>query len=212
MSLEPNAPVTYLITPGTITSENFLAARAVLLDRIRLAADLGISMVQIREKALPVRRLCELAADVLEITHKTRTKLLINDRADVAAAIGADGVHLTANSLASETVRTWLGDHIVIGVSVHSKMETVQAASGGADFAVFAPVFASPGKGKPKGPEALADLCREVDPFPVLALGGVDETNYGEVLDAGAAGFAAIRALNTETSMRSILTTLAGRI
>ena len=74
----------------------------------------------------------------------------------------------------------------------------------GADFITFSPVEYSPNKGKPQGIERLKEVCEHLKPFPVIALGGVDETNYADVLKAGASGFAAIRFLNDERNLRKL--------
>ena len=122
---------------------------------------------------------------------------------DIALAAGAVGVHLTENSLAAEIVRRVFPAGFVIGVSAHS-IETLSAAkSGGADFAVFSPVFASPGKGAPVGVEALRAARARLEPFPIIALGGVEETNYEAVLKI-ADGFAAIRFLNDAENLRKL--------
>lgn len=187
---------------------NFDAASVEILDIIRIAVDEGISMVQIREKRLPARLLCELVEATEEITRGTATKLLVNDRADIAVAAGADGVHLTANSLPPEVIRDKFPARLLIGVSVHSIEAATEAAVSRADFAVFGPVFLTPGKDQPHGLERLARVSDRLDPFPILALGGIDEMNVDAVLAAGASGFAAIRALNDPISMRSIMKTL----
>ncbi len=201
-------PLSYLITKGEATAMNFDAASVEILDIIRIAVDEGISMVQIREKRLPARLLCELVEATEEITRGTATKLLVNDRADIAVAAGADGVHLTANSLPPEVIRNKFPSGLLIGVSVHSIEAAAEAARRGADFAVLGPVFSTPGKGEPIGIEQFGYVCDRLKPFPVLALGGIDEMNVDAVLAAGASGFAAIRALNDPISMRSIMKTL----
>ncbi|MFZ1702476.1 MAG: thiamine phosphate synthase [Pyrinomonadaceae bacterium] len=211
MNLTVNKPITYLITEGVVNPENFATASRKLLDHLRLAVDEGISMIQIREKSLPTRLLCDLASNALGITTSSSTKLLINDRADVAVAVGADGVHLTANSLPADVIRKKFSASLIIGASVHSMNEAKLTAQQGADFAVFAPVFGSPGKGEPKGIAMLAEICRVVKPFPILALGGVDETNVEAILDAGGDGFAAIRALNDLASLRTMSKMLKDR-
>jgi thiamine-phosphate pyrophosphorylase len=94
---------------------------------------------------------------------------------------------------------------LIIGVSTHNQAEVVECREAGADIALFGPVFDTPRKGPAAGLKALADVCSSVDPFPVLALGGVDQTNWRSVLEAGAAGFAAIRSFNDIGSLRRIM-------
>jgi thiamine-phosphate pyrophosphorylase len=116
---------------------------------------------------------------------------LVNDRADVALAAGADGVHLPARGLSPADARA-LGLRLV-GVSAHSAADVERAAREGADFAVFAPVYDTPGK-LGQGEGALAEACRAA-PIPVLALGGVDATNAPRCIEAGARGVACIRSV-----------------
>jgi thiamine-phosphate pyrophosphorylase len=189
-------PITYLITRGEATPANFDKQREMILGVVRAAAENGISLVQIREKQLTTKLLFSLVSDAAAITVDSSTRLMVNDRADVAIGAGADGVHLTAASLPVSLVRSTFGDGLLIGASTHNMTEAAAAKRSGADLAVFGPVFATPGKGEPVGLDELAAVCRSLAPFPVVGLGGIDESNYRDVLNAGASGFAAIRFLN----------------
>lgn len=154
--------------------------------------------MQIREKHLSATVLYQLATSAAGITRGTATKLLVNDRADIAAAAGADGVHLTTSSLPTAVVRRSFGDRFLIGVSTHSLGEASLARSSGADFVVFGPVFETTSKreyGAPLGLNNLATVCAELSPFPILALGGVTLDNVAECIRAGAGGVAAISML-----------------
>ncbi len=197
-------PAVYLITEGLATLANYPEIREKILDVVRLAVDCGVSMVQIREKHLSTKLLFNLASNAAAITAGSRTALLVNDRADVAMAAGADGVHLTSSSLSAKTVRTFFGNDRLIGASTHSADEAINAAANGADFVVFGPVFETPGKRDVIGIDELTQVCSRLEPFPVIALGGIDVSNYEIVLEAGAAGFAAIRALNDPESLKSL--------
>lgn len=200
-----NKPLLYLITKGAATTENFREKRAETLDIIKQAVAAEISLIQIREKNLPARLVYELTSEAVKLTKNSKTKLLVNDRADVALAANADGVHLTASSLPPEIVRSLLGADLIIGVSAHSAAEVEAAKRGGANFAVFGPVFTTPSKikyGAPQGIEKLREAVAAVEDFPVLALGGIDETNYAEVLRV-ADGFAAIRFLNDAKNFKN---------
>lgn len=155
----------------------------------------GIDLVQIREKKLSAGVLYELSESAARLTRGSSTKLLINDRSDIAAAAGADGVHLTAHSLPAEVVRRTLGDDFLIGVSTHAVQEGGVARNSGADFVVFGPVFETTSKseyGPPQGLSNLEKVCLELAPFPVLALGGLTIENVTDCLDAGAQGVAGI--------------------
>lgn len=158
-----------------------------------------IDLVQIREKNLSASMLYQLSSRAAAITRGNATKLLINDRSDIAASAGADGVHLTTSSLPTKVVRRTFGDEFLIGVSTHSLAEAELARRSGADFVVFGPVFETASKqkyGEPQGLTNLRTVCSELAPFPVLALGGVGTSNVAECIQAGARGIAAIRMLN----------------
>ena len=206
MRLPTNRPLVYLITSGEMSEANFETARVQIVSLVKAAVECGVSLIQLREKQLSGKYLYELASELATITNETETRLLINDRADIAKASGADGVHLTARSLPVEVVRRLFGEDFLIGVSTHSSDEIRSASANGADFVVLGPVFQTPNKGTPVGLEKLRDICNEFSSFPVLGLGGIDELNFQTVLQAGAAGFAAIRALNNVESMRRVLT------
>jgi thiamine-phosphate pyrophosphorylase len=170
-----------------------------LHDCIRLAAAAGIDWIQIREKDLDARSLVELARFAVAETRATRTRVLINDRLDIALAAGAAGVHLGEKSLPLETVIDWrrsaVRSDFMIGASCHSLGSAHAAELAGADYIFFGPVFATPSKaafGPPQGIERLREVCAAVK-IPVLAIGGVSAENARECLGAGAAGIAAIR-------------------
>jgi thiamine-phosphate pyrophosphorylase len=189
-------PIAYLITPGKATSENFPSYRSELLTTVRLAAEYGVGLVQLREKLLSARLVFELCTDVVRTLNEYPVRVLVNERADIAVASGADGVHLPSFGIRVSDIRAAFGGDLIIGVSTHTAGEVSAAKSDGADFAVFGPVFESPGKGPPVLPKKLANAVRSAAGMPVIALGGIDETNVDLVLEAGAAGFAAIRWLN----------------
>jgi len=152
--------------------------------------------------------LYELAARAAALTRGSFTRLLVNDRADIAQAAGADGVHLTASSLEASIVRTTFGADFLIGVSTHSLAEARAARDGGADFAVFGPVFETAAKltyGEPAGLEKLAEAAHELSPFPIIALGGITLTNAPNCLDAGASGIAGISLFNQCSDLHRVV-------
>jgi thiamine-phosphate pyrophosphorylase len=170
-----------------------------LLERIGAAFRAGVDWVQVREKRMPVRALCGLVERAARLPEKGAGKLLVNERLDVALACGADGVHLPADSLPAGAVRRATPRGFLVGVSCHTVEEVEGAAREGASFAVLGPIFATPGKGPPQGVGLLRQACGRVAPlrFPVLALGGLTLENASPCLEAGAAGFAAIRLFQT---------------
>lgn len=167
--------------------------------KIRVAIAAGVDWVQIREKDLPGRELLALARDAVAAGGGA-TRVIVNDRLDVALAARAAGVHLGRESLGAGDVASWCraGNapaDFLVGVSCHGLEEARQAESAGAAYIFFGPVFDTPSKrgmGEPRGVTRLGEICRSVA-MPVLAIGGMSEKNAGECIRAGAAGIAAIR-------------------
>jgi thiamine-phosphate pyrophosphorylase len=209
MALNLQGPISYLITNGatgastTPASEDFTQ----LLQLVEAAVAANVNLLQIREKNLNARVLYQLATQAAEITRGSSTRLLVNDRADIARAARADGVHLTTKSLAASVIRRTFGDDFLIGVSTHS-LEEARSASGGADFAVFGPVFDTTSKrmyGEPQGIAALEVVAVRLAPFPILALGGVTLSNVADCFRAGASGIAAIRLFKGPAELSEVL-------
>ncbi|MDT4952333.1 MAG: thiamine-phosphate pyrophosphorylase [Acidobacteriota bacterium] len=216
MSLHLQPPIIYLITSGATTrasnpaSEDFQNVLAL----VRAAVKARVSLIQLREKNLPARTLYELTALSAAITEGTTTRLLVNDRADIARAARADGVHLTTRSIEASVIRRSFGPGFLIGVSTHSLVEAQAAReSGAADFAVFGPIFDTPSKrayGSPLGLEALREAARLLSPFPLIALGGVTQENASATLRAGASGIAAIRLFNDPAGLDKAVGAIRG--
>lgn len=162
--------------------------RADILECARRAIADGVDFIQVREKDLEARELLERVQAILRLTRDTRTRVLVNDRLDVALAAGAHGVHLPSDGLPVHLVRPFVD---LVGVSAHAVDEVRDAERGGADFVVFGPVFDTPGK-RAVGLGRLGESCRAVG-IPVLAVGGLTEANAALAMEAGAAGIAAIR-------------------
>ncbi len=190
-------PIICCISEGLSNDENFAKIRPNIIGRVRQAAECGITHFQIREKHLSADNLFILAKEAAEEARQVGVKLMVNDRLDIALAAEADGVHLPAYGLPTEKVRSALPEGMIVGVSTHEVEEVLLARDSGADFAVFGPVFASPGKGDGIGLGSFAAVCQQAEPFPVVALGGIRDGNVHDVLNCGAAGYAAIRYLNS---------------
>ncbi|MEJ7622802.1 MAG: thiamine phosphate synthase [Pyrinomonadaceae bacterium] len=199
-------PLVYLITEGRATDADFTGAHASICDSVRWAADLEtVDFVQVREHRLSAQNLLRLTADLVAIAGERKLRILVNDRADIAYAAGASGVHLRSTSIPVDAVRAAFGKGFVIGASVHSLEEASGAARSGADFAVLAPVFETPAKSEPLGLDYLSSVCRELAPFPVIALGGIDQTNARAAIAAGAAGVGGIRSFNNLANLSQIV-------
>jgi thiamine-phosphate pyrophosphorylase len=165
-----------------------------LLARLAAAARAGVQLIQIRRSDLDGGALARLVEQAILAVRGTSTRVLVNDRVDVALAVGAHGVHLRADSMPAGAVRSLAPPGFVIGRSVHDTGEAVAAAGqGGLDYLLFGTVFAT--RSKPdtllSGTEALRTACASVA-LPVLAIGGMTPSRLGEVARAGAAGFGAI--------------------
>jgi thiamine-phosphate pyrophosphorylase len=194
----------YAITNRAGFAGEEAARRDSLLRQVAMLAAEGVEFVQLREKDLAGGALAELVREVLATVRAAggRTKVLVNSRADVALAAGADGVHLTSGpgELTPAQVR-WLYAQVgmeapVVSVSCHTVEEVTRATEAGVGLVLFGPVFekrvaggAIPGSGL----DLLAAACRAAGAVPVLALGGVTRESVAECLAAGAAGIAGIR-------------------
>ena len=157
----------------------------------------GARVFQLREKDLEARELAALAERLLRLITPAGGLLLINDRVDVALAVGANGAHLSQRGLPPAVARGLLGPTRLLGVSCHSLAEAKEAQQGGADFIVLGPIFYTPSKALYGPPVGLA-LLREVRPrirMPIFAIGGITAANRPEVLAAGADGIAVISAV-----------------
>ena len=156
------------------------------------AVKAGVDTIQVRERDLEARDLAAIVTELLRMTRGTRTRILVNDRLDVALACEADGVHLRADSVAPGVVRPLAPLGFIIGRSVHS-VEEARAASN-ADYLIVGTVWATASKpeGRPLiGIGGFAAIARAVR-IPTLAVGGVTADRAGEVAGAGGAGIAAI--------------------
>ncbi len=195
----PRYPSLYLVT------DRHRTAGRPLLEVVEAALQGGVDAVQLREKDLTARELFELACALRQLCRRHATRLLINDRVDVALAVGADGVHLPVSSFTPAEARHLLGPAALVGASAHSLAEVHAAAQSGADFVVFGPIFDTPSKGPfgpPVGAAALADVTQRIS-IPVIAIGGITEERVSIVRRHGAAGVAMIAAVLEATDPRT---------
>jgi len=205
----PGRCLLYYVTDRTQFPGDESARRHTLFAKIAEAARAGVDYVQLREKDLSTRELEALARELVgqiatlrTENRELRTRLLINSRTDISLTVGADGVHLRSDDVSPRDVRHLISrsghwplptSHFLTAASCHTPADVVRAASEGADFTVFAPVFEKkdrPGI-PPAGLNSLREACKAK--ISVLALGGVTLENAALCLEAGAAGVAGIR-------------------
>jgi thiamine-phosphate pyrophosphorylase len=174
-----------------------------LLKLVEEALEGGVDAVQLRLKGASARDLFPLAKLMREMTDLAGAALYVNDRADVALAAGAAGVHLAGNSLPVAAARAVLRPPFKIGVSCHGVAEAIQAQEEGADYVYLGTIFPSASKPgvKPAGLEELNRARRETR-IPIIAIGGISAENVGSVLSAGADGVAVISAIAGRRSPR----------
>ena len=154
----------------------------------------GLPAVQAREKDLSAADLAFLCRRLRTLTLDAGALLVVNDRVDVALAVGADAVQRTGASLPIEDIRAIADKRLRIGASVHALEEAVEAEVKGADWVVFGPIYDTPSKrpfGPPQGLDRLARVAAAVR-LPVVAIGGITPERVWEVRAAGAAGVAVI--------------------
>ncbi len=188
--------ILYLVTdrrrlaPGASDEE----AVRCLLEQVRHAVEAGLDIVQVRERDLDGRALAAVVSQALALTRGTPTRLVVNERLDVALACGADGVHLRGQSFGAASVRALAGRSFLIGRSVRSADEA--RAAGPVDYLIAGTVW--PSESKPEGHPLLGTgglrQLVEAASVPVLAIGGIDVSRLEAVAGTGAAGVAAIGA------------------
>jgi thiamine-phosphate pyrophosphorylase len=196
----------------------------LLLDSIASAAAAGVDWIQLREKDYSGREWATLVKESLQRVKRagSSTRILVNDRLDVALACGAGGVHLSENGLPVGDACRLRDDYLaarnqsadfLVGLSCHSIGAALGAARSGADYIYFSPIFFTPSKanyGPPQGVERLARICAAVE-IPVIAIGGITAENTACCLNAGAAGIAGIRLFQDQPRLEEVVRELQRR-
>jgi thiamine-phosphate diphosphorylase len=199
----------------TLVTDRTQAGGRDLVGLVRECLAAGLPAVQLREKDLGAAELARLGRALRPLTAERGALLIVNDRVDVALAVGADGVQRTSTSLAVADILAIGDKRLRVGASVHSVAEAVAAAEAGADWVVFGPVYDTPSKrqyGPPQGLDALEQVARAVS-IPVVAIGGITPERVPAVRRAGACGVAVISAIlaadSPATATRRFLDALA---
>jgi thiamine-phosphate pyrophosphorylase len=196
--LNPKDLLLYLCT------DRLIAMGRPITQAVEEAIAGGVTMVQLREKNAESREFYEIALEVQGITKRRHIPLVINDRLDIALAIGADGVHLGQSDLPPSIARRLAGKDMIIGVSASTVEEALEAERGGADYLGVGAVYPTGSKtdaGDAIGLGRLKNVCAAVK-IPAVGIGGVNPENAGEVMKAGAAGVAVISAILSRPDIR----------
>lgn len=174
----------------------------------------GVASVQLREKCSTTRAFVETAAHLKALLAPFGIPLLINDRVDVALAMGADGVHVGQDDMPCEVVRRLLGPTAIIGLSVETWEDVMRAQDQPVDYLGVSPIFATPTKTDTRGAWGLDGLARirAHSRHPLVAIGGLNATNIPAVVRAGAEGIAVVSALCAAPNPRQAAEQLAHAI
>lgn len=192
-----------------VTDDGCLQGRA-LMDCVRKALDGGVTLVQYRAKTASSAEMYAEALQLKALCDSFNVPLIINDRLDIAMAVGAAGVHLGQDDLPCAAARKLLGEDYLIGVSAHNPAEAKAALQSGADYLGCGAVFGTATKADVKklGTDGLAAICREKG-LPVVGIGGVTADNYREVRAAGADGAAIVSGILAQPDIRATVRAIA---
>lgn len=185
-----------------------------LLNSVKEAIEGGASVVQYREKELSTRGMIREALEISKLCRSFNTPFIVNDRIDVALAVGADGVHLGKEDTPYEIARKLLGEEKIIGISANSVEDAVMAEEMGADYIGLGPIFPTSTKkdaGSAIGVDVIRKVKKEVG-IPIIAIGGINLHNIGDVVEAGADGVAAISAVFSSRRVRNNVRELVARM
>lgn len=192
-----------------VTDEGCLQGRA-LLDCVREALEGGVTLVQYRAKTASSAEMYAEALQLKALCDSFNVPLIINDRLDIAMAVGAAGVHLGQDDLPCAVARRILGEEYLIGVSAHNPTEAKAALQSGADYLGCGAVFGTATKADVKklGTEGLEAICKAKG-LPVVGIGGVTADNYREVRAAGADGAAIVSGILAQPDIRATVRAIA---
>lgn len=195
-----------------ITDRSFLKGRS-LKNVVEEAILGGVTLIQVREKNISTREFYNVALEVKEVTKYYKVPIIINDRIDIAQAIDADGVHLGQSDMHIKIARKILGEEKIIGISAGNVKEAVDAERDGADYLGIGAIFYTGTKKDietPIGIKGLKEVCNSVK-IPSVAIGGINETNFKEVLSTGTNGISVISAILGKDDIRQASKNLISR-
>ncbi|MDY0191078.1 MAG: thiamine phosphate synthase [Desulfuromonas sp.] len=179
-----------------VTDRNLARGRN-LIDIVQAAVHGGVTLVQLREKECATREFVELGRALMASLKNTDIPLLVNDRIDIALAVGADGVHIGQSDMPYADARRILGAEAIIGLSVGSEAEAREAEAVDVDYLGLSPVFVTPTKSELKEQLGLEGVgrIRQISRHRLVAIGGINSDNMTPVLQAGADGVAVVSAI-----------------
>jgi thiamine-phosphate pyrophosphorylase len=207
-----------LLTPGKpevdyslyLVTDSALSCGRSLPDIVRAAVEGGVTCVQVREKDVPSRAYIERLLPVRPLLRARGIPLFVNDRVDVALAVEADGVHLGQTDMPLGLARRIAAGRLLVGVSCETVQDATDAERGGADYVSVSPVFATATKtdtAPALGLDGVRAIRRAVR-LPVVAIGGINGTNAGDIIRAGADGICVVSAIVSAPDPRAAAATL----
>ncbi|WP_440957118.1 thiamine phosphate synthase [Methanosarcina sp. Mfa9] len=179
----------YLVTDSELSRKGTLAD-------VGDAVESGCKIIQYREKNKNTKEMINEASEIKKICRDNAI-FLVNDRIDVALAAGADGVHIGQDDMPIDIARKLLGAEKIIGLTVHNRGEAIEAEKKGADYVGLGPIFDTSTKkdaGKGIGPDRIREVKNAIK-IPVVAIGGINKENCGNVIESGADSLVAISAI-----------------
>jgi thiamine-phosphate pyrophosphorylase len=188
-----------------LCTDRFLSKGRPIAAAVEAAIAGGVTMVQIREIEVETREFCDIAREIQTVTRRHKIPLVVNDRVDIALAIGADGLHLGQTDMPLETARRLVGKSMFIGVSTGTVEEALSAERGGADYLGVGAVYPTGSKANTGGAIGLERVreIRAAVKLPFVAIGGINPLNAMDVLAAGADGVAVISAIVSQPDIRA---------
>jgi len=180
-----------------LVTDRGLARGRSTIEVVKAAVSGGVTCVQLREKDCSTLEFIEQARAIKSFLEEREVPLIINDRLDVALAVGAEGVHLGQSDMPLEMAQKIAGPSMLIGISAESVQDAVKAENGGADYLGVSPIYTTPTKtdtAPPLGIQGLREIKNRVK-IPLVGIGGLNNSNAAEVIRSGADGVAVVSAI-----------------
>lgn len=180
-----------------LVTDRGLARGRSTVEVVKAAVSGGVTCIQLREKDCSTLEFIEQARAIKKFLGARKIPLIINDRLDVALAVGADGVHLGQSDMPLEIAQKIAGPSVLIGISAESVQDAIAAENGGADYLGVSPIYATPTKtdtAPPLGLQGLREIKKRVN-IPLVGIGGLNKSNAAEVIRSGADGVAVVSAI-----------------